>query len=148
EKNGCCWERFEVYRHLKSHYIIRWHSAPWSIKTTKGVNLNNETVSVQSTAEGSGVMGIVSKDSSNNELFSSMQINEVGPVFDVFLPNSKFRKSSPGDPSFITSWYPPSKAEIEIIHRRCGSIPLKFCQVEHGRVSLFSIDRVVRPVLP
>ncbi|GAV92651.1 tRNA_int_end_N2 domain-containing protein, partial [Cephalotus follicularis] len=101
EKSGCCWERFEVYRHLKSlGYIIRWHSVPWSIKTPKGDNLNNETVYVQSTPEGNGVMGIDSKDKSFNvELFSSMQINEVRPVFDVFLPNSKFKKSSPGDPS-------------------------------------------------
>ncbi|KAK7839438.1 hypothetical protein CFP56_018033 [Quercus suber] len=30
-----------------------------------------------------------------------MHINEARPVFDVYLPNSKFRKSSPGDPSFV-----------------------------------------------
>ncbi|KAK0597242.1 hypothetical protein LWI29_023272 [Acer saccharum] len=37
----------------------------------------------------------------------SPKIHEVWLVFDVYLPNSKFKKSSPGDPSFVlcsTGW--------------------------------------------
>ncbi|CAJ1964334.1 unnamed protein product [Sphenostylis stenocarpa] len=36
-----------------------------------------------------------------DKLFSDLQINELMPDFDVYLPNSRFRKSSPGDPSFL-----------------------------------------------
>lgn len=43
---------------------------------------------------------------------------------------------------------PPSKAEIKVLERQCGGIPLKVCHVEHGRVSFFSFDKVELPVLP
>ncbi|CAJ1948044.1 unnamed protein product [Sphenostylis stenocarpa] len=36
-----------------------------------------------------------------DKLFSDLQINELMPDFDVYLPNSRFRKSSPGDPNFL-----------------------------------------------
>ena len=36
-----------------------------------------------------------------SELFSTMKINELRPVFDVYPPNSNFRKTSPGNPMFI-----------------------------------------------
>ncbi|KAK3217914.1 hypothetical protein Dsin_011884 [Dipteronia sinensis] len=84
-------------------------------------------------------------------LRKSPKIHEVRLVFDVYLPNSKFKKSSPGDPSFVlcsTGVYPPSKAEIEVLERQCGSIPMKFCHVEHGRVSFFFFDKVELPALP
>ncbi|KAJ0771075.1 putative tRNA-splicing endonuclease, subunit Sen54 [Helianthus annuus] len=74
-----------------------------------------------------------------------MQINEVRPVFDVYPPNSKFRKSSPGEPMFILC---VSSELIEDIEGRCEGIPLKFCYVEHGRVSFFSFNEIELPVLP
>ncbi|XWS66318.1 hypothetical protein CRYUN_Cryun05aG0189500 [Craigia yunnanensis] len=85
------------------------------------------------------------------ELFNNMQIIEVSPAFDVFLPNSKFRKSSPGDPSFLlylSRGSPPSQVEIEALERKHGAIPLKFCHVENGHVSFFSFGRVELAVLP
>jgi len=36
-----------------------------------------------------------------HKLFGKLQINYLRPDFDVYLPNSRFRKSSPGDPSFL-----------------------------------------------
>ncbi|KAK9904514.1 hypothetical protein M0R45_000658 [Rubus argutus] len=117
-KNRCCWEEFRAYRQLKSLGYI--------------VGRHEEIRSV---------IG----------LFNEMQINKVRPVFNVYLPNSKFRKSSPGDPGFVlcfTRGYPPSKAELEALEGQCGSIPLKFCNVEQGRVSFFSFDKVELPVLP
>ncbi|PON98982.1 tRNA-splicing endonuclease, subunit Sen [Trema orientale] len=83
---------------------------------------------------------------------SSLLIEEVKrPVFDVYFPNSEFRKSSPGDPSFVlcfTGGYPPSKVTLEVLEGQCESVPLKFCHVEQGRVSFFSFDKVELPVLP
>ncbi|KAJ0042112.1 hypothetical protein Pint_17839 [Pistacia integerrima] len=155
EKNGCSWELFEVYRHLKSlGYIVGRHGVPWTMKINKGKNVDiiSDSVSLQGTQERNEDMDFESrKAGSIIDLFSNLQINEMGPVFDVYLPNRKFKKSCPGDPSFVlylTRVCPPSKAEIEVLERQCGSIPLKFCHVEHGRVSFFSFDRVELPILP
>lgn len=128
---GSSWESFQVYRHLKSlGYIIQRHGVHWSIK------------SAPATIEGSG---------SITDLFSKIQINEVKPVFDVYPPNSKFRKSAPGTPMFtlcIKSDKPPTSEEIEDLEGQCGGVPLKFCYVEDGRVSFFSFNETELPVLP
>ncbi|XP_015894967.3 uncharacterized protein LOC107428885 [Ziziphus jujuba] len=148
-KNGCSWEQFQAYKQLKSlGYIVGRHGVPWSLK---GVNRSNECVSSKCSVE-SALADSESEDKSSIiGMFNGMQINEARPVFDVYLPNSKFRKSSPGDPSFVlcfTGGYPPSKAELEALERQCGGVPLKFCHIEHGRVNFFSFDRVELPVLP
>ena len=98
EKNGCSWELFQAYRQLKSlGYIVRRHGIPWSLKIVKS---NSESSSPSCSTE--NVVGLKSEDNiSIVGMFSRMQIDEVRPVFDVYLPNSKFRKSSPGDPSFV-----------------------------------------------
>ncbi|KAL5154850.1 hypothetical protein HKD37_19G054103 [Glycine soja] len=108
-----------------------------------------------------------------HKLFGKLQINYLRPDFDVYLPNSRFRKSSPGDPSFLLylsrgihagrhatslcgmcgwGWGlvrgHPSRAEIEALERQCGGIPLKICLATEGRVSFFSFDKVELPVLP
>lgn len=89
---GSSWESFEVYRHLKSlGYIIKRHSVCWSMKWAKSViegeskNGNKDRVSIDEITE----------------LFSTMQMNEAKPIFDVYPPNRKFRKSSPGKPLFV-----------------------------------------------
>ncbi|CAJ1821480.1 unnamed protein product [Sphenostylis stenocarpa] len=85
------------------------------------------------------------------KLFSDLQINELMPDFDVYLPNSRFRKSSPRDPGFLlylSRGHPSSKVEIESLEKQCGGIPLKICQVTEGRVSFFSYDKVELPVQP
>ena len=97
-KSGCCWEQFQAYKQLKSlGYIIRRCGVPWSLKCA---NKSNECVSSKCSLE-SGSLDLESEDKrSIIEMFSGMQINEARPVFDVYLPNSKFKKSAPGDPSF------------------------------------------------
>ncbi|CAN1256422.1 tRNA-splicing endonuclease subunit Sen54 [Linum perenne] len=140
EKNGCCGELFEAYRHLKSlGYIVGRHGIPW---TMKGVKSNNNVV----VDDESKVMESIS------EMLSKLQIDGLKPVFDVYLPNSKFRKSSPGEPCFllclIRNSKLPSRAEIEDLESRCGGIPVKVCHVDHGRVSFFSMKKVELPVLP
>ncbi|CAL5423238.1 unnamed protein product [Camellia sinensis] len=147
-KSGCCWESFEVYRHLRSlGYIVGRHGIPWTVKSIK-----NKPPSVEGTLEIKVIIDQKFEDLNLvNELFNNIRIDEVRPVFDVYPPNSKFRKSSPGNPSFVlcmTSGHPPSKPEIEDLERQCNGIPLKFCHVEYGRVSFFSFNRVELPVLP
>ncbi|KAI8559059.1 hypothetical protein RHMOL_Rhmol04G0145600 [Rhododendron molle] len=146
--SGCCWESFEVYRHLRSlGYIVQRHGNPWTMKGTK-----NESAS----AVGIPQIKVTTEQNCGgpcliNELLNNMRIEEVRPAFDVFLPNSKFKKSSPGNPSFVlcvTSGHPPSKSQIEDLERQCNGIPLKFGHVEHGRVSFFSFNKVELPVLP
>ncbi|KAL6973247.1 hypothetical protein U1Q18_027429 [Sarracenia purpurea var. burkii] len=147
-KSGCCWESFEVYRHLKSlGYIVGRHGISWTVKSVK-----NDSESVKGTSEIKVIMDQrCDCPDLINGLLSNVRISEVRPAFDVYHPNSKFRKTSPGSPSFVlcvTSGHPPSKLEIEDLERRCNGIPLKFCHVEHGRVSFFSFNKVELPVLP
>ncbi|CAL8169557.1 unnamed protein product [Prunus armeniaca] len=99
-KNGCCWEEFQAYRQLKSlGYIVGRHGIPWSMKSLKS---NYETVSSQGCPESDEVVDLGSEETrSVIGLLNGMQINEARLIFDVYLPNSKFRKSSPGDPSFV-----------------------------------------------
>ncbi|VVA30923.1 PREDICTED: tRNA-splicing endonuclease [Prunus dulcis] len=149
-KNGCCWEEFQAYRQLKSlGYIVGRHGIPWSMKSLKS---NCETVSSQGCPESDEVVDLGSEETrSVIGLLNGMQINEARLIFDVYLPNSKFRKSSPGDPSFVlcfTRGPPPSKADLEALERQCQNIPLKVCHEEQGWVSFFSFDKVELPVLP
>ncbi|XP_030515379.1 uncharacterized protein LOC115729072 isoform X2 [Rhodamnia argentea] len=139
EKDGCCWELYEVYRHLKSlGYIVGRHDIPWSLKSVKR---NTGTISSHSPQDCSSII----------ERFVKMDLNGLKLVFDVYLPNGKFKKSSPGEPSYVLCLIrgqPPSNIEIEALERQCGGVPLKFCLVEHGRVSFCSFSKVELPVLP
>ncbi|TXG70324.1 hypothetical protein EZV62_005259 [Acer yangbiense] len=91
--------------HLKSlGYIIGRHGVPLTMKVSKGKGVNDtgDFVSLQGIPERNGVMDIeLREESSVIDLFNNLQIHEVRLVFDVYLPNSKFKKSSPGDPSFV-----------------------------------------------
>ncbi|KAL3819771.1 hypothetical protein ACJIZ3_005676 [Penstemon smallii] len=138
EKNGCLysWESFEVYRHLKFlGYIVGRQGVPWSLKNIK-IKVDDEELV---------------EESSMTEMFSNLQISEIRPIFDVYPPNSKFKKSSPGSPLFVLfliSGRPPSKQEIKDLEARYKGSPLKFCIVDHGRVSFLSFTKVELPVLP
>lgn len=214
-KSGCCWELFEVYRHLKSlGYIIGRHGVAWSLKSIKSshkaaaVEVTEESKQLEDTDSKSelsinklwvlltsAVRTLVKKlkgesiyveiigerkksheqcnfvhsnknispfsflanavqalVSTCHKLFGELQVNDLRPDFDVYLPNSRFRKSSPGDPSFLLYLSrvqnPPSRAEIEALEKQCGGIPLKICLVTEGRVSFFSFDKVELPVIP
>ncbi|BAT85230.1 uncharacterized protein HKW66_Vig0048700 [Vigna angularis] len=144
-KSGCCWELFEVYRHLKSlGYIIVRHGVLWSLKSIKSSH-RPAALEIAEDSKELIDMGSVQR------LFSELRVNDLRPDFDVYLPNSRFRKSSPGDPSFLlylSRGYPPSRTEIEVLEKQCGGIPLKICLVTEGRVSFFSFDKVDLPVLP
>ncbi|KAL8459477.1 hypothetical protein ACS0TY_036822 [Phlomoides rotata] len=133
---GCSWESFEVYRHLKFlGYVVGRHGVPWTMKNVKikdNGSLDNSCIT---------------------EMFGGLNLVETRPIFDVYPPNSKFKKSSPGNPSFalcIASGHPPSKQEIEDLEARSGGTPLKFCVVEHGRCrpsELVQLREFIFPVL-
>ncbi|EEF35062.1 conserved hypothetical protein [Ricinus communis] len=148
QKSGCCSELFEVYRHLKSlGYIVGRHGVPWSMKGVKS------TCQSDSTHENNGVVidNEVKETASIVQRLRNLQVDELRLDFDVYLPNSKFRKSSPGEPAFflcLIRGSPPSTSKIEAVERQCGEVPLKFCQVDNGRISIFSFQRIELPVLP
>ncbi|XP_054781061.1 uncharacterized protein LOC129288485 isoform X2 [Prosopis cineraria] len=150
-EDGCCWELFEVYKHLKSlGYIVGRHGVSWSMKDTS--KSGHKPVALEDTGEKNQSIDMGSRDEKSlNKLFSEMHINELRPDFDVYLPNNRFRKTSPGDPTFLlhlSRGHPPSREEIEVLENQCGEIPLKISVVEDGRVSFFSFDKVELPVLP
>ncbi|PWA94127.1 FTSH protease 4 [Artemisia annua] len=138
---GSSWESFKVYRHLKSlGYIIKRHGVSWSRKTVPA-SADSESGSQENASEGIDSINEIS------ELFNTIKINGVRPVFDVYPPNPKFRKSSPGNPMFIlcvNSGNPPTKKQIEDLEGQCEGIPLKI----HGSVCFFSFDEIELPVLP
>ncbi|KAL2622458.1 hypothetical protein R1flu_002663 [Riccia fluitans] len=72
-------------------------------------------------------------------------------MYYVFLPNGRFKKSSPGLPAFklcISSGQPPKHSEVCALELKSGDASLKFAFVESGHVSIFSFDAVSLPDLP
>ncbi|TMW95820.1 hypothetical protein EJD97_008299, partial [Solanum chilense] len=134
-KNGCSLEYYEAYKHLKSlGYIVGRQGIPWSVRRSKAnCVVNQDTLEPAQSGDGESRNSILI-----SEMINNMQIGGLKLVFDVYPPNSRFRKSAPGDPCFVlclASEYPPSKEEIEDLERHSHGIPLKFCLVEHGRLS-------------
>ncbi|XP_065866393.1 uncharacterized protein [Euphorbia lathyris] len=140
EKNGCCRELFEVFRHLKSlGYIVGRHGVPWSMKAIKSNSFQGTPKSSSNIVDTE-----VNATSFIVKRLSNLQMDELRLNFDVYLPNSKFRKSSPGDPAFLLCLIrdsPPSKRHIETLDTQCGEVPLQICHVDHGRVSFFSFSK-------
>ncbi|GER24912.1 hypothetical protein STAS_00456 [Striga asiatica] len=64
-----------------SSYVVGRHAVPWSMKSVKS-------------RESTIVLDIT-------KMFDKLHFGEARPIFDVYPPNSKFRKSSPGNPSFV-----------------------------------------------
>ncbi|KAK9154805.1 hypothetical protein Sjap_002285 [Stephania japonica] len=145
-KSEYSWESFQAYKHLKSlGYIVSRHGVPWTSKIGKS---STNLTSLNATSENNDKL---EPEISVTKLLQNMQINDMKPAFDVHLPNSKFKKSSPGDPSFVLflcRGYPPSNLEIEDLEACCNGISIKFCHVESGRVSFFSFDKIELPQLP
>eukprot|EP00249_Psilotum_nudum_P021573 c28158_g1_i2 orf=231-1322(-) len=70
---------------------------------------------------------------------------EIKLMFDVHLPNSRFRKTDPGVPAFslcVKSNCPPEPFDILSLEAVSGGIPVKAASVECGRVSFFSFEKV------
>ncbi|KAF3327712.1 tRNA-splicing endonuclease subunit sen54 N-term [Carex littledalei] len=138
KRYGCTWDSFEAYRHLKSlGYVVGRHGQPWSLKLDK-VNSNSDFTA---DTDPDLIAGRVEE----------LHIGAANLIFDIHRPNSRFKKTDPGVPSFVICLVgdrPPSRKEVEDLEKRCKSVPLKFCHVNHDNVSFFSLSKVSLPVLP
>lgn len=100
-RNGCTWDSFLVYKHLKSRgYIVGRHGVQWTLKnesypstpTCIGDSKNSSGISVNELEQGFEI----------TDGFRNMQMNNAAkPVFDLYLPSNKFKKSSPGVPDSV-----------------------------------------------
>ncbi|CAN8279747.1 unnamed protein product [Cochlearia groenlandica] len=139
EKDGCCWESYEVYRYLKGlGYIVSRHGVSWTSKDAFIKTPSSEEDSV-----------CVEDEDNVTKHLADMRICEARAVFDVYLPNSRFKKSCPGEPSFVACFSgdsPPSKEDVKVLQNRVAA-PLMFCHIAQGRVSFFSFSSIDLPVL-
>lgn len=72
-------------------------------------------------------------------------------MFDVFSPNTKFKKTDPGIPEFsvcILSDHPPDCSNIQVLEAENGGTPVKIASVDCGRVSFFEFNTAQLPILP
>ncbi|XP_062198537.1 uncharacterized protein LOC133901257 [Phragmites australis] len=149
-KYGCSWDAFQVYKHLKSlGYIVGRYGIPWTMKNSGTCDTIRPPTSMIDTDQSFNRVDDTCNDIT--KLLKEMHIDGISPSFEVYLPNSKFKKSSPGAPSFLLRLLrdkPPSRVELETVENNFGGIPLKYCHVDNGRVSFLSFDKVTLPSLP
>ncbi|KAL6656287.1 hypothetical protein ACP70R_007113 [Stipagrostis hirtigluma subsp. patula] len=147
---GCSWDAFQAYKHLKSlGYIVGRYGVPWTKKDSGTCDIIHESTSMDETDQ--SVDGADGTFSDITKLLKEMQIDGICPSFQVYLPNSKFKKSAPGSPSFLLCILrdkPPSRVELEAVENKFEGIPLKYCHVDNGRVSFLSFSNVTLPNLP
>ncbi|CAM0952196.1 unnamed protein product [Alopecurus aequalis] len=149
-KYGCSWDAFQAYKHLKLlGYIVGRYGVPWTMKHNSTCEVTDSTESMAGTDRHSdradGACNAITK------FLEDMHIDGIFPSFEVHLPNSKFKKSCPGVPTFLLCLLrgkPPSRNELETVENKFDGIPLKFCQVDNGRISFLSFDNVTLPSLP
>ncbi|XP_044389499.1 uncharacterized protein [Triticum aestivum] len=101
-KYGCSWDAFQAYKHLKLlGYIIGRYGVPWTMKHSPTCETTDSLEGMpdtdQSFNRANGVRNGITK------LLGEMHIDGLHPSFEVYLPNNKFRKSSPGAPCFLLS---------------------------------------------
>ncbi|XP_026418677.1 uncharacterized protein LOC113314118 isoform X2 [Papaver somniferum] len=156
-RNGCTWDSFLVYKHLKSRgYIVGRHGVQWTLKnesypstpTCVGDSKYSSGISVNELEQGFEI----------TDGFRNMQMNNAAkPVFDLYLPSNKFKKSSPGVPDSVVylttrgNDSPPqlSKEEIEELEIRCKGVAVKDCNVDKlGRVKKCAYEKTEVPLLP
>ncbi|KAG8062423.1 hypothetical protein GUJ93_ZPchr0003g18342 [Zizania palustris] len=149
---GCSWVAFQAYKHLKLlGYIIGRYGVPWTVKHSHTRGITDSSTSVVDTDQSFDRVGGAGACNDITKSLKEMCIESIHPSFQVYLPNSKFKKTSPGDPSFFLCLLrdkPPSRDELETVENRFEGIPLKFCHVDNGRVSFLSFDKAVLPTLP
>ncbi|XP_066390514.1 tRNA-splicing endonuclease subunit SEN54-like [Miscanthus floridulus] len=147
---GCSWDTFQAYKHLKSlGYIVGRFGVPWTMKHGGTCDTIAPQMNILETDQSLNRVDGVSNDIT--KLLKKMQIDGISPSFEVYLPNSKFKKSSPGSPCFLLCLLrgkPPSRVELEAVENNFRGIPLKYCHVDNGRVSFLSFDEVTLPSLP
>ncbi|CAH2065733.1 unnamed protein product [Thlaspi arvense] len=120
------------------------HGVPWTSKDAAAISTPSGEQESVCAGECTEAKDDVTK------LLGDMQLCDARAVFDVYLPNSRFKKSCPGEPSFVACFSgdsPPSKEDIKALQSRVTA-PLMFCHIAQGRVSFFSFSSIDLPVLP
>lgn len=125
---GCSWEEFQAYSYLKKlGYIVGRYKIPWTTRkehppvvatdvtellaATNLISPSNEKLCNLTSNDSSEVMTPESEDATQagwpgcgdrlgNAETRHDEKQELKPMFDVHLPNSRFRKTAPGLPSF------------------------------------------------
>ena len=94
---GCSWDAFQAYKHLKLlGYIVGRYGVPWTMKGSCTCEVTDSSKSMADTDRCSdGACSGITK------FLNEMHIDGIYPSFQVHLPNSKFKKSSPGDSCFL-----------------------------------------------
>ena len=93
---GCAWDAFKVYLELKTlGYVVSRHNVPWSISMNASIGhkniLNCSNDELSTCVESLTLSGSFENPDRGQDL---------DLVFDVFAPNSKFKKTDPGIPDF------------------------------------------------
>lgn len=97
---GCSWDTFQAYKHLKSlGYIVGRFGVPWTMKHGGTHHTIAPQMNILETDQSLNRVDEASNDIT--KLLKEIQIDRICPSFEVYLPNSKFKKSSPGCPSFL-----------------------------------------------
>ncbi|KAM0893069.1 hypothetical protein ACQ4PT_025332 [Festuca glaucescens] len=147
---GCSWDAFQAYKHLKVlGYIVGRYGVPWTMKHSGTCEVTDSPNSMADTERCSDRANGACNDIT--KFLKEMHIDGIYPSFEVHLPNSKFKKSCPGVPTFLLCLLrdkPPSRDELETVENKFEGIPLKFCQLDNGRISFLSFDNVTLPSLP
>lgn len=101
-KYGCSWDAFQAYKHLKLlGYIIGRYGVPWTVKRSHTYSVTDASTSVVETDQIQSLNRVGGASNDITKLLKEMCIDDMHPSFEVYLPNSKFKKTSPGDPSFV-----------------------------------------------
>lgn len=88
KRNGCSWEYFKAYRRLKClGYIVGRHDVAWSLKSSSNSKKEDGKTIINHFKD----MGIS----------NYMVVKKKNLAFDVYLPDSKFKKTCPGMPVFV-----------------------------------------------
>ncbi|KAG0615329.1 hypothetical protein M758_5G032300 [Ceratodon purpureus] len=72
-------------------------------------------------------------------------------MYDVHLPDGRFKKSSPGIPAFSlcsASRHPPHRSEVRALEQSVVGRRVKFTSVICDHVTIYSFDAVELPTLP
>lgn len=97
---GCCWNAYQAYKHLKSlGYIVGRYGVPWTMKHSGTCDSGAASTNMIGTDQGLHTTDDTCNDITN--WLKKMHIDGLCPSFEVHLPNSKFKKTSPGVPSFL-----------------------------------------------
>ncbi|XP_024370577.1 uncharacterized protein [Physcomitrium patens] len=165
---GCSWNNYQVYSYLKKlGYIVGRHNVPWTVSKKRPPMPADEVESITSqfaavkTSEGTqetntACSQLVDSKSApgfevNTELQGSESSSEMKLMYDVHLPNARFKKSNPGLPAFslcTTSSRPPHRLQVRALALSLEGRPLKFASVVSDHVSIYSFDTIELPNLP